>query len=163
MRSPRVEAVVAPTALAREGRDRHQLDRCDAELAQLAQARDDAVEGAHGTERADVELVDDEIVEREALPLWGPRQIDDRRRPSDPMRLPAGARVGPFAAVQKSSSPSASSCSTPFRRIQSEPASGDQTRNSTTPLPRGVAPSTLSTAITDAARYPASAGANRRE
>src|SRR5215210_4508775 len=100
MRSPRVEAVVAPTALAREGRDRHQLDRCDAELAQLAQARDDAVEGAHGTERADVELVDDEIVEREALPLWGPRQIDDRRRPSDPMRLPAGARVGPFATVQ---------------------------------------------------------------
>ena len=36
MRRERVDAVVAPVAVAREGRDGHQLDRGDAELAQLA-------------------------------------------------------------------------------------------------------------------------------
>ena len=42
----RVEAVVSPAALAREGRDRHHLDRGDAELAEPGEPRD------RGSERA---------------------------------------------------------------------------------------------------------------
>ena len=57
-------AVVAPAALAREGRDRHQLDRGHAELGELRQARGGRVERALGRERADVQLVDHELLER---------------------------------------------------------------------------------------------------
>ena len=96
---PRVEPVVAPAALAREGRDRHQLDRGDAELAQLAQARDHPVERAFRAERADVQLVQHELLEREPVPGGRRRQLHDRRRAANTVRLPAGARVGPRLAV----------------------------------------------------------------
>ena len=46
MRREGVEPVVAPAAVPREGRDRHQLDRRHAELAQRRQVLDRAVEGA---------------------------------------------------------------------------------------------------------------------
>ena len=91
MRRGQVEAVVPPAALAREGRDGHQLDRRHAELAQAAQARDHGVERSLLGERADVELVDDEVVERDALPaLVGPGEragVDDGRRAAHAVRL----------------------------------------------------------------------------
>ena len=92
-----VEPVVAPAAVAREGRHRHQLDCGDAELAQPAQARDHAVERARGRERADVELVEDELVEREvrARSDLERRRVEDSRRAENAVRLPARAGIGP--------------------------------------------------------------------
>ena len=63
MRREGVEPVVAPVAIPGERRDGHRLDRRDAELAQLREARDHAVERPLGRERADVQLVEDELVE----------------------------------------------------------------------------------------------------
>src|SRR3977135_3393711 len=76
-----IEPVVAPAALAGERRDRHQLDCGHAELAQAVQAWDHTVERPFVGERADVQLVEDELVERDALPtLVGPLErarVDD--------------------------------------------------------------------------------------
>src|SRR5262249_11663519 len=53
-----------------------------------------------GRERADVQLVDDELVEREALPpVVRPaegRRVDDPRGASNALRLEPRARVGPL-------------------------------------------------------------------
>jgi hypothetical protein len=92
-----VDPVVAPVAVAGEGRDRHQLDRRDAELFQVVQARHDAGERALAAERADVELVHDEALEADAVPgIVGPaeaRGIDDARRPANALRLEPRARI----------------------------------------------------------------------
>src|SRR5439155_18083234 len=99
----RVQPVVAPAALAREGRDRHQLDRGHAELAEAAQAWEDAVERPLVAERADVQLVDVELAERDTTPaVVAPCEgggVEDARRPADALRLPARARVRPRRAV----------------------------------------------------------------
>src|SRR4051795_2560649 len=99
----RVEPVVAPAPLARKGRDRHQLDRGHAELAQAAQPRHDAVERPLLAERADMQLVDHEVVERHAVPaVVAPREgagIEDARRAVHALGLPARARVGPLLTV----------------------------------------------------------------
>jgi hypothetical protein len=58
------DAVVAPSALACERRDRHELDHRDAELREVRETRANGVERAFGRERADVELVDDVLRER---------------------------------------------------------------------------------------------------
>ena len=91
-----VEAVVSPAAVAGKGRHRHQLDRGDAELAQPSQPRDDAVEGRLRRERPDVELVEDEFVQREprAGRDFERAGVEDAGRPADPFGLPPGARVG---------------------------------------------------------------------
>ena len=102
MRRGGVEPVVPPAAVAGVRRDRHQLDRGDAELTQLPQPRDDAVEGARGREGADVELVDDELVEPQP---WTARRS---RRP--PCRGSATARARP---------PAASGCTGPATRSPS--------------------------------------------
>jgi hypothetical protein len=88
-----VDAVVAPTAVAGERRDGHQLDRRRAQLTELGQVGDHAVECAFGREGADVQLVDDELFEREAAP-GRRRQLDDSRRAPQPVRLRARARIG---------------------------------------------------------------------
>ena len=97
VRCVRVEPVIAPAALARERRDRHQLDRRDAERAQAVKPRDRRSEGSLFGERPDMELVDDEVVERDAFPACvRPLEragIDDGRRPSHAVRLRARARV----------------------------------------------------------------------
>ena len=77
-----VDAVVAPAVAARELRDRHDLDRGDAELRQAREVLDRGVEGALGRERADVQLVEDEVLRRHAAPARvrpgeGPR-VDHR-------------------------------------------------------------------------------------
>ena len=98
MRGGQVEAVVPPATLAGEGRHGHQLDRSHAERTQASQTRDHGVERSLVRERADVELVDDEVVERDALPaLVGPGErtrVDDCRRTSHAVRLCARARIG---------------------------------------------------------------------
>ena len=107
VRRRRVHAVVTPAALAREGRDRHQLDRGHPELARAPAGADRGVERALVGERADVELVDHELVERDALPLarrsTRRRRIDD----SDGPRTPSGCErehgSGSVAAVERGS------------------------------------------------------------
>lgn len=98
-----VETVVTPATLAREGGDGHQLECGDAERAQLLQARDDAGEGAFRRERADVELVDDELVElelRAGRDLEGVR-VEEPRGAANALALPARAGIGPlFPAVE---------------------------------------------------------------
>ena len=91
-----VDAVVAPAARARELGDRHELDRGDAELGELAQVRDRAVERPLGGERADVQLVEHELRERDAAARRRSqaRGVDDARGPAQPLRLPARARIG---------------------------------------------------------------------
>ncbi len=61
-----VDTVVTPAVVAGEGGDRHDLDRRDAKLAELAQPRDGPLERARGGKRADVELVDHEIAQGDA-------------------------------------------------------------------------------------------------
>ena len=56
---PQAHPVVTPSGSAREGCQRHEFDDVDAQLSQVAQPGDGAVQGALGGERAHVELVDD--------------------------------------------------------------------------------------------------------
>ena len=91
------DAVVPPAATAREGVDRQQLDQVDPELDEVVKAFDHAVEGALGTERPDVQLVDHAAVQRQPAPtLVGPGEgavVDHPARPVDAGRLPERARV----------------------------------------------------------------------
>ncbi len=101
MRREVVEPVVAPVAVAREGRDRHDLDRRDPELAQRSQPRDDSVERALGRERPDVQLVDRELVQcrlRSRRDVECAR-VEDAGRASHALGLPARARIRPSLAV----------------------------------------------------------------
>ena len=97
VRRKRVEAVVAPPALARKGRDGHQLDRRHAELAERPQPRHDAGEGPLRGEGADVELVEDELVQLEPRPGRDlePGRVEQPRRSAHALRLPARMRVRP--------------------------------------------------------------------
>ena len=101
MRREVVEAVVAPVPVPGERRDGHQLDRGDAEVAQPAQVRDHAVEGSLVGERADMQLVEDELLQlqvRSAGDLEGSR-VDHARRPAHTLRLETRARIRPRLAV----------------------------------------------------------------
>src|SRR5205085_9101854 len=73
-----------------------QLDRADPELAQPGEARDHRVERALLRERADVQLVDDQLLERELRSTGDleARRVDHARWAEDALRLEAGARVG---------------------------------------------------------------------
>src|SRR5438309_11491457 len=113
MRCVDVYAVVAPPMLAGEGGDGHDLDRGDAELPQVVQARDDSLERALRRERPHVELIDDEVLEAEAVPPFRLRgdRADDLRRTAKTLRLGARDRVGEaFLAVQNEFVPRAGSC-----------------------------------------------------
>jgi hypothetical protein len=104
LRGGQVDAVVAPAVAAGELADRHQLDGGDPQLPQLAQVRDDRLEGAFGGERADVQLVEDEVVDggRHPLPVR-PLEgagIDHAGRPPQPFRLPAARGIGQRLAVE---------------------------------------------------------------
>jgi hypothetical protein len=50
--------------MAGERRDRHQLDRVHAEVAQVVEPPDGGLEGALGGERAHVQLVDHQLAHR---------------------------------------------------------------------------------------------------
>ena len=66
LRGRQVDAVVAPAARARELGDRHDLDRGDPQLGEAGQVLDRGVERPLARERADVQLVEDEIALRHA-------------------------------------------------------------------------------------------------
>src|SRR4051812_1898540 len=94
-----LDPVVAPVARAGKLRDGHDLDRGDSELVpQTAQIGNRRREGAFGRERADVQLVDDELAHPEtAPPVITPREclrIDDARRTMDAVRLEPAHRIG---------------------------------------------------------------------
>src|SRR5579862_3069756 len=63
-----IDAVIAPVSLARKLRDRHRFNRRDAKILERFKARDDGVEGALGSEGADVKLIDNILRERQATP-----------------------------------------------------------------------------------------------
>ncbi len=90
--------VVAPVPPAGELPHRHQLERGDAEVAEVVEPVDDRVEGAGGRERADVQLVDHLLVQRpEAPAVVAPREaarVVDRRRTVEPLGLVPGRGVG---------------------------------------------------------------------
>ena len=75
---PGRDAVVAPVALARERLHRHELDAGDAQLRQVRQPRRGGVERPLRRERSDVQLVEDERLERQTA------------EPGVPPRVPAG-------------------------------------------------------------------------
>ena len=102
-RGVQADAVVAPVTLAREIGHRHQLDRRSRPGPAAPAAAPSARERAFGRERADVQLVDDQIVGAAAARnVVGPREgrgIDDLRRAVDAVRLEPGGRVRPDRAA----------------------------------------------------------------
>ena len=105
MRGVQADAVVTPAPAAGELGHRHQLDGVDAQLGQVAQVPDRPVEGARGREGADMALVQDGPGQRQPAPAAVvPAErgvVDDPGRAVHPVRLRAGARVGPGrAAIQ---------------------------------------------------------------
>ena len=105
LRGRQVDAVVAPAVAAGELGHRHQLDRRHPELAQAAQMRDGGVERPRGSEGADVQLVDHQVVDAGRRPaLVGPLEgggVEQPRRPAQALRLPAAAGVGQLGAVDQ--------------------------------------------------------------
>ena len=133
LRGRHVDAVVAPAAAARELGHRHQLDRGDAELAQLGQVRDRRLERALGRERADVQLVQHEVAQARAAP--------SRRRS-------IRTRQDRAAATARGAPPAASGCTgraSPRRRPRTcsrrpaEPPRGPRRRRSRRRRARGRA------------------------
>jgi hypothetical protein len=97
-------AVVTPVVRAVERVDGQQLDEVDAQVNEVVEPFDRALERAIGGERADVHLVDDAAGELQPGPvLVAPlvqRRVEDARQPVHPMRLAAGARVGQGGVVR---------------------------------------------------------------
>ena len=97
-------AVVTPVPAAREIGQRHDLDGRDAQVLEVVELVDGGEERALAGERADVQLVDDEFVQRHAavaslvLPLV-PARRHHLRGPVDALRLIARERVGKRAAL----------------------------------------------------------------
>ena len=141
VRGVRVEAVVPPATLAGERRDRHQLDRRDAELAQAGEPRDDAAERSLVAERPDVELVDHELVEREPRP--------SRRRSTRSARVErrATARARPRGCQREQGSGHA---------VAGRPGGTPRRRNvrASTPRPARATSSSARTATERAGRRP---------
>ncbi len=68
LRGADVRSVVAPVARAGKLRDRHQLDGGDAEVFERIEMWNDRVERPFVGERADVQLVENVVLERDAAP-----------------------------------------------------------------------------------------------
>src|SRR5204863_4906999 len=68
LRRADVDAVVAPVPMPRKLPDRHELDGGDSQLAECIEPLDGSVERPLCCERADVQLVDDEILDGYAGP-----------------------------------------------------------------------------------------------
>ncbi len=125
------DTVVAPVAPTRELGHRHELDRGHAQLAQLREARNDAVERPLRRERADVQLVEDQLVERDAAPAAVapvvPRR-DHLGRPGDALGLERRCRVGQLvAAVQSVAVAAAGAC--PLGEAREDPVAAGRERD----------------------------------
>jgi hypothetical protein len=107
-----VDAVVAPIPLPRELGHGHDLKCCDAQVDQMVQLGDDAVEGPLRGEGADVELIDDVLGEGNGPePMVCPGEalvIDQGRGAVDVLGLVVGDRIRPGGpAVQEEAVPGA--------------------------------------------------------
>src|SRR6266850_3655295 len=102
LRGKWINAVVTPVSRAGELRDRHKLDRGDAELAEIIEIGSERGERSRRGETADVKLVDDVIFKRDAAPvLIGPGKfgIYDCRRAMHSLRLQTRSRISSLVAV----------------------------------------------------------------
>ena len=94
-RGEQVHAVVAPAPAPGEVGQGHQLDRRHPQVPERLQPLRDPLEGPLGAEGADVQLVDDQLFRREALPgPVGPAKlarVHHLRRPVDPLGLDSGS------------------------------------------------------------------------
>jgi hypothetical protein len=96
-------AVVAPVALARKVRERHQLDGGHAQFGEFPEPFARGVEGAFGRERADVQLVHHGLfpwaaAPRAVVPCVAAR-VDDHAGAVHVLRVEARCRVGHGGAV----------------------------------------------------------------
>src|SRR5579872_6710520 len=77
----RKDAVVSPVACARELRNRHYLNRCNAEISQPIEMRNQCRERAFWRVGANVQLVNYSVAQRDTLPCligpWKRARIDD--------------------------------------------------------------------------------------
>ena len=98
LRSIRKHAVVAPVAVARKLADRHDLDRRDSQLFEIAQPRDDRLERPLARESSHVDLIEDKILAADSFPiLIRPGKLigkHNRRGAKEPVRLPERAGIG---------------------------------------------------------------------
>jgi hypothetical protein len=102
LRRSDVRPVVAPVAAAGELRNRQQSDDGDPEVAQCVESRNDRFEGSLVGEGADVQLVDDVVLERDAAPpAVMPLEVlrHHFRRTVRPVRLQARGGIGPLVAL----------------------------------------------------------------
>src|SRR6267142_6470175 len=102
LRGKWINTVVTPVSRAGELRDRHKLDRGDAELGEIIEIGGERGERSRRGETADVKLVDDVIFKRDAAPvLIGPGKfgIHDCRRAMHSLRLQTRSRIASLIAV----------------------------------------------------------------
>ncbi len=101
LRGGDVDPVVSPPVRSRKLRHGHDLDRRDAELRELAQVRRRGLERPLRRERADVQLIDHELLERGRIErLSGRGQLEHPRGAPQPLRLPARAWIGSRSPVE---------------------------------------------------------------
>jgi len=97
-RREQVDAVVAPVVAAGELGDRHELERRDPDVGEVAQPLGRGAPRSLGRERAHMELVEHVALRGDpGPPCVGPRErrgIDDLRRPERPFGLVARRGVG---------------------------------------------------------------------
>src|SRR5690349_17017850 len=96
--------VIAPVAGTREGGDWHQFDGSHAQLFfEIIQVGNDRAEGALRRIGADMEFVEDDVLEWQPVPVViGPAKcggVNDRRRAVNTVRLVAGNRIGSRTAT----------------------------------------------------------------
>lgn len=99
-----VDAVVPPVARAGKRRHGHQFNRGHAQIAQARKARKYGVECSLRRERADMQLIEDEIAPLDAVPvLIRPEErpgMKDCRGGMNAVGLPKRARIGEVVAVE---------------------------------------------------------------
>ena len=105
MRRVKVGAVVPPVARAGKRRHRHELDRRDAQVAQVGKPANNTVESSLGREGSGVQLINYEIFQRAAFPIAvGPREsvgVNDLRSVMNSVRLKTRNRIGTPAVGSK--------------------------------------------------------------
>jgi hypothetical protein len=89
-----VDPVVSPAVVAGKLRHRHQLDRGHAERGEVMEMGDDGSERPLRREGAHVQLIDHEVFKGASTGGFGVCELHDARWATQPVRLPARARVG---------------------------------------------------------------------
>src|SRR4051812_30394067 len=103
LRGERLNAVIAPIPSAGKLRYRHQLQRCNAQLFEIIEARHNGIERPLRRERADVQLVNEVVFKLGTGPtLVAPVEVavEDDGRTVYAIGLIARRRIGPLFPVQ---------------------------------------------------------------